>query len=202
MMISDLRSHCAVVQPRLYDSAVATHITLKTEGPPGLLSGRRLAKVDPPWSQTRKSPIPVPPIPDSPPSESPDSRFPIWPGIGEGIPDSRFGRNRETGNPRFPIGPGIGFQSGSRPGSRPRRAARRRPRATRAGPGIHLACLPHFPPKTSGPATRPRRALGSSCAAHGYGPFGSIHSARPGIMLLTRTYRRLRPPSCLVSWSI
>ncbi len=41
-------------------------------------------------------------IPDSP-------DFPIFlPGIGEGIPDSRFGR--ETGNPRFPIrpGPGIG----------------------------------------------------------------------------------------------
>jgi hypothetical protein len=40
--------------------------------------------------QTRKSPIPVPPIPD------------FLPGIGEGIPDSRFGRNRESGNPPFP----------------------------------------------------------------------------------------------------
>jgi len=29
------------------------------------------------------------------------------PGIGEGIPDSRFGR--ETGNPRFPIRPGTGI---------------------------------------------------------------------------------------------
>jgi hypothetical protein len=50
VMISDLRGHCAIVQPRLYDSAVATQITLKTESPHGLLSGRRLAKVDPPWS--------------------------------------------------------------------------------------------------------------------------------------------------------
>ena len=32
----------------------------------------------------------------------PFPRFPIWPGIGEGIPDSRFGRNRESGNPPFP----------------------------------------------------------------------------------------------------
>ncbi len=35
-------------------------------------------------------------------------RFPIFlPGIGEAIPDSRFGR--ETGNPRFPIRPGTGI---------------------------------------------------------------------------------------------
>jgi hypothetical protein len=40
--------------------------------------------------QRPKSPIPVP-------------RFPIWPEIGEGIPVSRFGQNRETGIPRFPI---------------------------------------------------------------------------------------------------
>jgi hypothetical protein len=33
----------------------------------------------------------------------PFPRFPIWPGIGEGTPDSRFGQNRETGNPRFPV---------------------------------------------------------------------------------------------------
>ena len=53
----------------------------------------------------------------------PFPRFPIWPGIGEGIPDSRFGResghrespipdsagNRDTGNPRFPIRPGLGI---------------------------------------------------------------------------------------------
>jgi hypothetical protein len=34
---SDLRSHCAIVQlePRLYDCAMVTHITLKTEGPHG-----------------------------------------------------------------------------------------------------------------------------------------------------------------------
>jgi hypothetical protein len=47
----------------------------------------------------------------------PFPRFPIWPGIGEGIPDSRFGphENRETGNPRrFPIWPGIGNRPGSR----------------------------------------------------------------------------------------
>ena len=38
-------------------------------------------------------------IPDSP-------DFPIFlPGIGEGIPDSRFGR--ETGNPRIPKVPGV-----------------------------------------------------------------------------------------------
>ncbi len=36
----------------------------------------------------------------------PFPRFPIWPGIGEGIPDSRFVGNREI--PRFPIRPGIG----------------------------------------------------------------------------------------------
>jgi hypothetical protein len=36
-------------------------------------------------------------------------RFPDFflPGIGEGIPDSRFGR--ETRNPRFPIRPGTGI---------------------------------------------------------------------------------------------
>ncbi len=34
--------------------------------------------------------------------------FPIWPGIGEGIPDSRFGRNRETGNPPIPDSAGNG----------------------------------------------------------------------------------------------
>ncbi len=46
----------------------------------------------------------------------PFPRFPIWPGIGdsrresgEDIPDSRFGQNRESGNPRFPmIWPKIG----------------------------------------------------------------------------------------------
>jgi hypothetical protein len=45
---SDLRNHCAIVQPRpgLYDSAMATQITLKTEGPHGLPSGRR-TEVDP-----------------------------------------------------------------------------------------------------------------------------------------------------------
>ena len=35
---SDLRNHCAIVQPRLYDSAMFTQITLKTEGPHGLPS--------------------------------------------------------------------------------------------------------------------------------------------------------------------
>ncbi len=45
--------------------------------------------------QTRKSPIPVPPI---------------WPGLGngEGIPDSRLRRNRESGNPPFPDSVGTG----------------------------------------------------------------------------------------------
>jgi hypothetical protein len=44
----------------------------------------------------------------------PFPRFPIWPGIGEGfgIPDSRFGQNRESGNPRFPIRPGTGIAGG------------------------------------------------------------------------------------------
>ncbi len=57
-----------------------------------------------PESQTRKSPIPVPPIPDL----AGNRGFP--PGIGEGNPDSRFGQNRESGNPRFPtrIWPKIG----------------------------------------------------------------------------------------------
>jgi hypothetical protein len=35
--------------------------------------------------------------------------FPILPGNGEGIPDSRLGRNRETGNARFAIRPGTGI---------------------------------------------------------------------------------------------
>ncbi len=38
--------------------------------------------------------------------ELPFPRFPIWlgtwPGNGEGVPDSRLGRNRELGNPPFP----------------------------------------------------------------------------------------------------
>jgi hypothetical protein len=32
----------------------------------------------------------------------PFPRFPIWPGNGEGISDSRLGRERESGNPPFP----------------------------------------------------------------------------------------------------
>ena len=43
---SDLRNHQAIVQPRLYDSLMVTQITLKTESPHGLLSGRR-TEVDP-----------------------------------------------------------------------------------------------------------------------------------------------------------
>jgi hypothetical protein len=43
---SDLRNHQAIVQPRLYDSLMVTQITLKTEGPHGLPSGR-WAEVDP-----------------------------------------------------------------------------------------------------------------------------------------------------------
>jgi hypothetical protein len=43
--------------------------------------------------QTRKSPIPV---------------SPIWPGNGEGIPDSRLRRNRESGNPPVPDSAGTG----------------------------------------------------------------------------------------------
>jgi hypothetical protein len=36
------------------------------------------------------------------PNSGPFPRFPIWPGYGEGIPDSGLGRNRESGNPPFP----------------------------------------------------------------------------------------------------
>ena len=43
---SDLRNHQAIVQPRLYDSLMVRQITLKTEGPHGLPSGRR-AEADP-----------------------------------------------------------------------------------------------------------------------------------------------------------
>jgi hypothetical protein len=43
---SDLRNHQAIVQPRLYDSLLVTQITLKTEGPHGLPSGRQ-TEVDP-----------------------------------------------------------------------------------------------------------------------------------------------------------
>jgi hypothetical protein len=43
---SDLRNHQAIVQPRSYDSLMVTQITLKTEGPHGLPSGRR-TEVDP-----------------------------------------------------------------------------------------------------------------------------------------------------------
>ncbi len=43
---SDLRNLQAIVQPRLYDSLMVTQITLKTEGPHGLPSGRR-TEVDP-----------------------------------------------------------------------------------------------------------------------------------------------------------
>ena len=43
---SDLRNHQAIVQPRLYDCLMVTQITLKTEGPHGLPSGRR-AEADP-----------------------------------------------------------------------------------------------------------------------------------------------------------
>ena len=43
---SDLRNHQAIVQPRLYDSLMVTQITLKTEGPHGLPSGRQ-TEVDP-----------------------------------------------------------------------------------------------------------------------------------------------------------
>jgi hypothetical protein len=40
----------------------------------------------------------------------PFARFPIWPGNGEGIPDSRLrvGRTRESGNPPFPDSAGTG----------------------------------------------------------------------------------------------
>ena len=38
---SDLRNHQAIVQPRLHDSLMVTQITLKTEGPHGLPSGRQ-----------------------------------------------------------------------------------------------------------------------------------------------------------------
>ena len=39
---------------------------------------------------------------------------PIWPGTGEGTPDSLLGRNRESGNPPFPAGDLAGISwSGS-----------------------------------------------------------------------------------------
>jgi hypothetical protein len=69
-----------------------------------------------------KSPIPVPPIPVLALRESGrESPIPDSAKIGKrGIPDSRFGGNRERGNPRFPIWPGPGLRSES--GSRWRRA--------------------------------------------------------------------------------
>ena len=48
------------------------------------------------------------------PRIGPDSRF-FLPGIGEGIPDSRFGR-KHGGNPRFPIRPGIANRGPDSPG--------------------------------------------------------------------------------------
>jgi hypothetical protein len=55
-----------------------------------------------------ESPIPVPPIPDLAGNRGGIPRFPIVSAkIGKrGFPVSRFGGNRETGNPRFPIGNG------------------------------------------------------------------------------------------------
>jgi hypothetical protein len=44
---SDLRNHRATVQPRMYDCSMVTQVTLKTESPPRVLSGRRPAEVDP-----------------------------------------------------------------------------------------------------------------------------------------------------------
>ncbi len=41
----------AIVQPRLYDCAMVTQITLKTESPHGLLSDRLPAEVDPPCGE-------------------------------------------------------------------------------------------------------------------------------------------------------
>ncbi len=50
-------------------------------------------------AQTRKSPIPVPPIPDLAGNrDTGNPRFPIWPGIAG-----------DTGNPRFPIRPARGI---------------------------------------------------------------------------------------------
>jgi hypothetical protein len=37
----------------------------------------------------------------------PFPRFPIWPGNEKGTPDSRLGRNRESGNPPFPDSAGT-----------------------------------------------------------------------------------------------
>jgi hypothetical protein len=65
--------------------------------------------------QRPKSPIPVPTV------TIPDLAGRS--GIGEGIPDSRFGGNRETGNPRFSIRPGPGIRVGV---PMPVAAARRR----------------------------------------------------------------------------
>ena len=79
------------------------------EGPPwGGTLARYLPEVPP---SPFKGPLLQPPWPRRPAARTkrrpgnpqfPFPRFPIWPGIGEGIPDSRFGRNRESGNPPFP----------------------------------------------------------------------------------------------------
>jgi hypothetical protein len=52
--------------------------------------------------KTPKSPIPVPPFPDV------AGKRP-----GGGIPVSRFGRNRERGNPRFPLAIRPGSSAGT-----------------------------------------------------------------------------------------
>jgi hypothetical protein len=44
--------------------------------------------------QTRKSPIPVPPIPDLARNRGRNPRFPIWPGTGIGVPIGRKSGNR------------------------------------------------------------------------------------------------------------
>jgi hypothetical protein len=73
-------------------------ITRQSASPAFLLELPRTGR----WRMTTrppgKSPIPVPPIP-------------VWPGTaaaGEGIPDSRLGRNRESGNPPLPDSAGTG----------------------------------------------------------------------------------------------
>jgi hypothetical protein len=58
-----------------------------------------------------------------PNSRSPDSRFGRESGTpSEGIPDPRFGQNRESGNPRFPGLPVSRFGRDRESGSRWRRA--------------------------------------------------------------------------------
>jgi hypothetical protein len=82
-------------------------------------------------------------------------RFPISPGNGEGIPDSRLGRNREAGNPRFPMN---SAGNGNRGPDSAGRHARRRARPFKKG---RAAGDRRFP----GPVTIDVSAARSGCTA-------------------------------------